>query len=162
MLTNISDQWERYGYCDSCKTFIHESYPHYEDNSCVLCNECAFKEKKINEEQFLKFCGIYLNGMRAKVNNGEIYITYGNKKFPFEMTNEQEIRNSKEYSEWRKKVFERDDYTCKMCGKKGGNLNAHHIKSFKKYPELRLKLSNGLTLCEECHKKIHKEIGRGK
>jgi len=33
-----------------------------------------------------------------------------------------------EYIDWRKSVFERDDYTCCECGKQGGTLNAHHIK----------------------------------
>jgi hypothetical protein len=66
------------------------------------------------------------------------------------------IRNSAEYAEWRKNVFERDHYTCKACGRKGGEINAHHIKHFAKYPELRLELSNGVTLCKKCHKKVHR------
>ena len=66
------------------------------------------------------------------------------------------VRNSTEYAEWRKKVFERDHYTCKACGRKGGEINAHHIKHFAKFPELRLELSNGVTLCKKCHKKVHR------
>ena len=63
------------------------------------------------------------------------------------------IRNSFEYEEWRKKVFERDLYTCQICGDIGGKLNADHIKPFALYPELRFELSNGRTLCEYCHRK---------
>ena len=56
------------------------------------------------------------------------------------------------YREWRKSVLERDNYTCIWCGSKK-KLNADHIKPYSLYPELRYELSNGRTLCEECHKK---------
>lgn len=63
---------------------------------------------------------------------------------------------SREYKAWRKAVFDRDGYTCRNCGDKtGGNLNAHHIKPYKDYPELRYDVSNGITLCEQCHIEIH-------
>jgi 5-methylcytosine-specific restriction endonuclease McrA len=48
--------------------------------------------------------------------------------------------------------FERDHYTCLVCGEVGGRINAHHIKSFKDYPELRFEVDNGITLCINCHK----------
>src|SRR3990167_4778238 len=63
------------------------------------------------------------------------------------------IRKSSEYKEWRKKVFERDKYTCQLCGIKGGDLEVDHIKTFFEFPELRFSLGNGRTLCISCHKK---------
>lgn len=65
------------------------------------------------------------------------------------------IRNSSEYAEWRKSVFERDNYTCVNCGSNGCVLNAHHIMRFSDFPELRFDTSNGLTLCRTCHIKEH-------
>jgi len=56
------------------------------------------------------------------------------------------------YKEWRSKVFERDNWTCQTCRKRGVELNAHHIKSWANYPEFRYDLNNGVTLCVECHK----------
>ncbi len=58
------------------------------------------------------------------------------------------------YIKWRKSVFIRDDFTCQTCKKVGGYLEAHHIKSWAKYPKLRYDVQNGITLCKECHKSI--------
>ena len=70
-----------------------------------------------------------------------------------------EIRNSIELRLWREAVFARDNWTCQDCNKRGSiDLNAHHIKSFAEYPSLRTSISNGITLCEECHKLRHKKI----
>lgn len=66
-----------------------------------------------------------------------------------------DIRNSTEYKEWRTAVFERDNYTCQLCGAHGVKLNAHHKKPFAYFPELRTDTSNGITLCVSCHKKVH-------
>lgn len=53
---------------------------------------------------------------------------------------------------WRKAVFQRDQYTCQCCGnKKGGNLEAHHIKNFNDHEHLRFDIDNGITLCQNCH-----------
>lgn len=63
------------------------------------------------------------------------------------------------YKIWRKSVFERDGYHCLICGQVGGDLNAHHIKSYKDYPILRYWVDNGITLCVKCHKMEHKKNG---
>ncbi len=70
------------------------------------------------------------------------------------------IRNSKEYKIWREAVFERDNYTCRFCGERGGKLNADHIKPFAYFPELRLAIDNGRTLCVSCHKKTDTYLNR--
>ena len=72
-------------------------------------------------------------------------------------TEYHKIRGSFEYREWRKKVFERDKYTCIWCGARNGlgkrvPLNADHIKPFALYPELRFDVENGRTLCVPCHR----------
>lgn len=66
------------------------------------------------------------------------------------------IYDSAEYKQWRKAVFERDNYTCQHCFKRNGNgeiiyLEADHIKPFALYPEFRFDINNGRTLCKPCH-----------
>ena len=62
-------------------------------------------------------------------------------------------KNTIEYKNWRKAVFERDNYICQMCKQRGGQLNADHIKPQSLFPELRFDINNGRTLCRKCHKK---------
>ena len=70
------------------------------------------------------------------------------------------IRESLKYKQWRKTVFEGDNYTCQICGQIGGELNADHIKPFSLFPKLRFELLNGRTLCKPCHKEIGWELFR--
>ena len=71
----------------------------------------------------------------------------------------EKIRQSPEMATWRKFVFERDDYTCQECLVRGGELRAHHCKSFAEYPRLRFQTWNGITLCKKCHRDYHGGIG---
>src|SRR3990167_6303375 len=74
----------------------------------------------------------------------------------------KKIRNSIEYKEWRTKVFERDNYQCLWCGVSGSKkyLQADHIKPFCRFPELRMEITNGRTLCIDCHSKTDSYKGR--
>lgn len=77
-------------------------------------------------------------------------------KWGVDTYNSRAQRDCKEYSEWRKTVLKRDGYTCQRCGQRGGKLNVHHIKPFSKYPTLRFDVKNGVTLCEKCHREVHR------
>lgn len=72
-----------------------------------------------------------------------------------EKTKDRRDRASAEYTRWRREVFMRDGFQCQVCNQIGGNLNAHHIKPFSKYKELRFDVDNGITVCVECHRRIH-------
>jgi len=80
------------------------------------------------------------------------------------------IWSSFKYRQWRSDVFTRDDFTCQECGRRGCKLNAHHIMPFSLIMEINdiktyeqvmeceelWNINNGITLCEECHRKYHK------
>ena len=64
-------------------------------------------------------------------------------------------RRSAEYARWRREVLQRDGYACRVCGRRDGELHVHHLIPFAESVELRTEVSNGITLCAECHRRIH-------
>lgn len=63
--------------------------------------------------------------------------------------------------EWKKKIWKRDDNTCRCCGrtcKKGGPLRpergeCHHVEG--RYPvAIRWDRRNGILLCQQCHEQV--------
>jgi hypothetical protein len=71
------------------------------------------------------------------------------------------VRRSAQYKDWRRSVYERDCYTCVVCGVLGGRLHAHHLNGFAEFPDLRYDTSNGITLCEKDHLEFHRSYGMG-
>ena len=82
----------------------------------------------------------------------------------------QIVRHCRHYIIWRDNIFNKDDFTCQECGKRGCYLEAHHlypfsliwgdnnITTYKKALscEKLWDTSNGQTLCKECHNKTKK------
>lgn len=77
------------------------------------------------------------------------------------------IRTLFQYKNWRSSIFERDDYTCCFCLKRGGDIEADHypvmfIEIIKKNNIsniidaincTELWYAQGRTLCRKCHEK---------
>ena len=68
----------------------------------------------------------------------------------------------------RREALERDHYICvdgmtaKLRGERIRPRTAtvvHHIEPIEKRPDLRLELSNLVSLCDQCHNKRHPEKG---
>lgn len=66
-------------------------------------------------------------------------------------TETRRARNCAEGRKWRAAVLKRDGYRCVRCCATQ-QLQADHIKSFTRFPELRYEMSNGRTLCFPCHR----------
>jgi 5-methylcytosine-specific restriction endonuclease McrA len=76
------------------------------------------------------------------------------EKHPRFKGNRSTRTSSYENKQFVKEVLKRDSYTCQHCGSKE-YLHVHHIQAWAEYPELRYEVTNGITVCEECHIKIH-------
>lgn len=83
------------------------------------------------------------------------------------------IRSLNIMVEWKQWIKEWDNFTCQHCGKHGGRLHSHHIKSvidiIKENNITTLKhaidceelwyIGNGITYCETCHKLLNYKGG---
>lgn len=69
---------------------------------------------------------------------------------------ERRLRKSKEYTDFREGVLERDDNICVLCGSKATYV--HHKVPVCVAPELACKIDNGVALCGYCHRKQHPEL----
>jgi len=133
---------------------------------CVICHTVFWSKRSTRKTCSLictnKYHSVKMLGHKAFGNNDLKGSNNPNWKGGITPKN-LSLRTSKKYIAWRQIIFERDKFTCQRCGdKKGGNLHAHHIKSFSKYPKIRLKIENGITLCEKCHKKIHMKSSKNR
>ena len=80
---------------------------------------------------------------------GENHYNYIKDRTKLKKQNE---RNDYSYQEWRKDVWIRDNWKCKISNSDcKGRIEAHHILSWKDYPELRYSVNNGITLCHAHH-----------
>ena len=70
-------------------------------------------------------------------------------------------RKVKNYMQWSYEVKERDGFTCVVCGSTNRKLHSHHLESYRSNKELRTEVSNGVCLCDKCHKEFHKKFGYG-
>jgi hypothetical protein len=69
--------------------------------------------------------------------------------------------NDLAYQCWRRDVYLRDKWKCKISNSDcEGRIEAHHILTWKDFPELRYDTNNGITLCHFHHPRRRKEEKR--
>ena len=154
-------QGHRCQICGGNKKYTYEEvFNIFKENKCKLLSK-----EYINNNELLDYiceCGNpskinlsnFLNGVRCEKcyrenNKGKNHPNWNPNKTDEER---QDDRKYLEYKIWRNNVFKRDNYTCQCCGdNKGGNLNAHHKDAYSWCKERRLDVSNGITLCDNCH-----------
>lgn len=167
ILRRANNRIKKHNYCSAECQYKHKTQMHTRN---VICDWCG-KEyiKKLSDRKTKRiFCSRNCMGeWQAKYVIGELACNWRGGV----STINQRIRSLIKYSNWVKGVFKKDFFTCIKCGdKRGGNLNAHHIKqvsdiieenNIKKMQDIikskeLWNINNGITLCENCHVKIHK------
>lgn len=160
--------------CEQCKKFFNKSPCHIKRVKRHFCSKSCFDEAQI--KRITKKCIFCDTKFEIRPSMSNRYATCSSLECRTKKKSKNHNGNwrggvtksrkaamsTKEYKAWRKAVFERDSYTCVYCGIRGGELNADHIKPWAYFPELRYDVSNGRTLCLDCHKTTYKEIFKWK
>lgn len=147
-------------------------------NECKECVKIRKRKEYKKRERIVKICKCCnkeynstkqyeSKGLCPSCNNkGENNPQYGKRGYEHwnynsNITDEERTlkRNYPEYNDFRKSVFERDNYTCQVTGVKGGDLVVHHLNSYCEHENLRLDINNGITLSKHIHKLFHDIYG---
>lgn len=142
------------------------------ERSCLQCKStfyvppCLVKNKGKHKSLYCsKRCNALMNGFK-KGNSIGVGEKNGNWKGGKTRLTAR-VRSLREYYLWRKDIFKRDNYSCVLCKKVSeGDIEADHIDpmalilSFYKIESIEeikecnplWNISNGRTLCKECHK----------
>lgn len=123
---------------------------------CDYCNkEYPIIKSKLKQEHH--FCSRECQGKWRSEN----LIKENNPCWNPNLTDEEREngRRIEGLKEWRNEVMIRDNYTCQVTGKHGGNLNVHHLNAYHWDKEHRTDTNNGITISKEIHKLFHKIYG---
>lgn len=153
--------------CEFCgKKFESKNFT----NANRFCSrECYNKFHAIKNKE--RVCPVCSTTFIAKASEGKYcsrecynkdrHMPKSNKHWKWKggiISEDEQLRKSIKYTNWREEILKRDKHKCVYCSSQK-DLNAYHIYSWKFYPNLRFNIDNGITVCKECHMKIHKAFG---
>lgn len=168
--------------CDICGRLFERTIEKYNVSKTKIsdidaCPDCHQSKAKIamfkkygvdnifKKSDYIKECNIKKHNGLYHTQTQEFKDSYligeKNRSWKGGVSYLEDRRQNPNEKQWRRSVYEKDNYTCQACGNdKGGNLNAHHILPYKYYKDSRFDVDNGITLCEDCHKEFHKIYGK--
>lgn len=140
----------------------HSKTSGYSICKCDCGKVCSVNDYRL-ENGLTKSCGCLHSEVSSQIMKTVVANYKGDKHPNWKggISSERKLyMQTNEYQNWRKEVFNRDDYTCQCCHQHGGELNAHHIECYSENVDKRIDIDNGITLCKECHIKFHSIYGR--
>ena len=127
----------------------------------VRCDHCG----KEYELRYVDYLRRNHNGINYCLACSKIVLNTGinNPTYKPYLTEEERKRNhlDSKVRLWSKKVMARDNYTCQCCGKNNIIINSHHLDGYNWCKDKRYEVSNGITLCDNCHNNFHSIYGYG-
>ena len=140
--------------CQQCKKLINKRVDELKTWS-GNCKSCAsklvvrFKQPKPT----CKHCNIeiYTKGANCRTCSTKNRSGKRHYKWRGGVTSQSRYERTVFVKFTKPEILKRDDYTCKMCNTRGGNLHIDHIKSWSEFPEIRFEPTNCQTLCMACH-----------
>lgn len=166
-LKNSDGSIKKIFYCNTACKSLHQkqllkgiSNPNFKGKTFKI--KCEYCGKEFNRAEWdiknniHQYCSQKCKAEHQKY----ILLKENNPNYKPDLSEEYRIEHRiiEGYNTWKRKVLERDNYTCQKCNKKE-HLAAHHIENYSEKEELRTDINNGITLCVECHKEFHKEFG---
>ena len=159
--------------CDYCGKPIKLTKYKIENSDHHFCNkECYDKWQSKKEEVLCDYCGKLINLPKCYVKRSNHHFCdkecfskwnagENSSSWNPNLTDEdrQDRRLIEGYNNFIKQVLERDDYTCRLTNKRGGNLEVHHLNCYSDFKEGRTDINNCITLSKEIHRLFHKIYG---
>lgn len=153
---NITTKNQDKKYCSlSCRSKYRQREGIYSlqkhKHSCIICNKYFSKyraSKYCSRNCYKEHCKTLEYRIKESLKHTKETVFNG-----FRQKNRMKEMGRKEYIKWRKAVLARDNYICQKCNAIN-KLEAHHIKPYATFPELRFEVSNGIIYCEKCHQAI--------
>jgi hypothetical protein len=116
--------------------------------TCPECNKVFILKNKN-----IVYCSLRCSHLKQiPWNKGLKGYRAGRRKLDSELKTDRLKKYDTKYTYWMLSIKKRDNWKCKINNQDcKGNLEAHHILSWRDYQELRYDINNGITLCHAHH-----------
>lgn len=118
--------------------------------TCEFCGKTCWEQKSRRK----RYCNQACKVSHMALLRGEQHWNYKGQY----ARKEQTQRHWADYRSWRSAVLKRDHATCQKC-QGNDRLTAHHKNNWHSFPEQRFDVSNGISLCWQCHWAFHRTYG---